>query len=49
MRARGEVIGKDVVVSNRDATYRCQRISDKEIRLDIVSPEQLKGVILSKE
>ncbi|MGP1595684.1 hypothetical protein J4866_09440 [Prevotella denticola] len=49
MIARGEVIGKDFVVSNRDATYRCQRISDKEIRLDIVSPEQLKGVILSKE
>lgn len=47
--ARGEASGNTFMVSKADTTYRCSRISDKEIRLDMVSPEQWECTTLDKQ
>ena len=47
--ARGEASGNTFMVSKADTTYRCSRISDKEIRLDMVSPEQWECTTLGKQ
>lgn len=47
--ARGEASGNTFMVSKADTTYRCSRISDKGIRLDMVSPEQWECTTLDKQ
>lgn len=47
--AKGEASGNTFMVSKADTTYRCSRISDKEIRLDMVSPEQWECTTLDKQ
>lgn len=46
---RGEASGNTFMVSKADTTYRCSRLSDKEIRLDMVSPEQWECTTLDKQ
>ena len=47
--AKGEASGNTFMVSKADTTYRCSRISEKEIRLDMVSPEQWECTTLDKQ
>ena len=47
--ARGEASGNTFLVSKADTTYRCSRISDKEIRLDMLTPEQWECTTLDKQ
>lgn len=47
--AKGEVSGKIFMVSKADTTYRCSRISDKEIRVDMVNPKQWECTTLDKQ
>lgn len=47
--AKGEASGNTFMVSKADTTYRCSRISDREIRLDMVSPEQWECTTLDKK
>lgn len=47
--AKGLVSTGDFVVSKADTTYRCRRVSDKEIQLDIVSPKEDNCTILTIE
>lgn len=47
--ARGEASGNPFMVSKADTTYKCSRISDKEIRLDMVTPEQWECTTLDKQ
>lgn len=47
--AKGEASGSTFMVSKADTTYRYSRISEKEIRLDMVSPEQWECTTLDKK
>lgn len=47
--ARGEASENTFMVSKADTTYMCSRISDKKIRLDMVSPEQWECTTLDKQ
>lgn len=47
--AKGEAFGNTFMVSKSDTTYRCSRISEKKIRLDMVSPEQWECTTLDKQ
>lgn len=47
--AKGEASGNTFLVNKADTTYRCSRISEKEIRLDMVSPEQWECTTLDKQ
>lgn len=47
--AKGLVSTGDFVVSKADTTYRCRRVSDKEIQLDMVSPKEDNCTILTNE
>lgn len=47
--ARGEASGNPFMVSKADTTYKCSRISDKEIRLDMATPGQWECTTLDKQ
>ena len=47
--ARGEASENTFMVSKADTTYKCSRVSDKEIRLDMVTPEQWECTTLDKQ
>lgn len=47
--ARGEASGNPFTVSQADTTYKCSRLSDKEIRLDMLTPEQWECTTLDKQ
>lgn len=47
--AKGDASGNTFMVSKADTTYKCSRISEKEIRLDMVSPEQWECTTLDKK
>lgn len=47
--AKGSVTSDVFSVSKADTTYKCSRISDKEIQLDMVSPKEYDCTILEKE
>ena len=46
--AKGEASGNTFMVSKADTTYRCSRISEIEIQLDMVSPKQWECTTLDK-
>lgn len=47
--AKGSASANTFLVSKADTTYRCSRVSDKEIQLDMVSPKEWDCTILEKE
>lgn len=47
--AKGSASANTFIVSKADTTYRCSRISDKEIQLDMVSPKEWDCTVLEKE
>ncbi len=47
--AKGSASANTFMVSKADTTYRCSRMSDKEIQLDMVSPKEWDCTILEKE
>lgn len=49
MIAKGEASKSIFLVSKADTTYRCSRISDKEIRLDMVTPKQWECTTLDRQ
>lgn len=49
MIARGVASGSTFLVSKADTIYRCSRISDKEIRLDMVTPKQWECTTLDRQ
>ena len=47
--AKGSASVNTFFVSKADTIYRCRRVSDKQIQLDMVSPDELDCTILEKE
>lgn len=47
--AKGAVSTDVFIVSKADTTYKCSRISDNKIQLDMVSPKEYDCTVLNKE
>ncbi len=47
--AKGQVSTGDFIVNKSDTTYKCRRVSDKEIQLDMISPKMEDCTMLDKE